>query len=91
MPRTIADAALATRTARERLPARHQPYWRGIDAGAALGYRKGAQGGVWLVRIADPTAGGGYRQASFARADDALRADGTEVLDFRQAESTARD
>ncbi len=90
MPRTVNDAPLTTRAARERLAVRHQPYWRGIEAGAAIGYRKGATGGVWLVRIGDPTAGGGYRQAALGRADDALKAAGTEVLDYRQAEAEAR-
>ena len=44
-----------------------------------------------MVRVADPTAGGGYRQAALGRADDALKAAGTEVLDYRQAEAKARD
>ncbi len=91
MPRTVNDAPLTTRAARERLAVRHQPYWRAIEAGAAIGYRKGATGGVWLVRVADPTAGGGYRQAAIGRADDALKAAGNEVLDYRQAEAKARD
>ncbi len=91
MPRTVNDAPLTTRAARERLAARHQPYWRAIEAGAAVGYRKGAMGGVWLVRVADPAAGGGYRQSALGRADDALKAAGTEVLDFRQAEAKARE
>lgn len=82
---------LTTRAARERLTARHRPYWRGIEAGAALGYRKGLTGGVWLARIADPTAGGGYRQAALGRADDALKAAGGKVLDYRQAEAKARE
>jgi integrase len=91
MPRTVNDAPLTTRAARERLAVRHQPYWRAIEAGAAMGYRKGAMGGVWMVRIADPTAGGGYRQAALGRADDALKAAGTDVLDYRQAEAQARE
>jgi integrase len=48
-------------------------------------------GGVWPVRAGDPTAGGGYRQAALGRADDALKAAGTEVLDYRQAEANARE
>ena len=43
------------------------------------------------MRVADPTAGGGYRQAALGRADDALKAAGDEVLDYRQAEAKARD
>jgi integrase len=91
MPRTVTDAPLTTRAARERLAGRHQPYWRAIEAGAAIGYRKGATAGVWLVRVTDPTAGGGYRQAAVGRADDTLKAAGTEVLDYRRAEAKARD
>ncbi len=91
MPRTVNDALLTTRAARERLAVRHQPYWRAIEAGAAVGYRKGAMGGVWLVRVVDPTAGGGYRQSALGRADDALKAAGTEVLDYRHAEAMARE
>ncbi len=90
VPRPVADAPLTTRAARERLAERHQPYWRGMEAGAALGYRKGSTAGVWLVRVADPSAGGGYRQASLGRADDTLRADGVAVLDYRKAEADAR-
>lgn len=90
MPRSVSDAPLTTRAARERLARRHQPYWRAIEAGAAVGYRKGATGGVWLVRVADPTAGGGYRQAALGSADDALKADGAKVFDWRQAETAAR-
>jgi integrase len=91
MPRTLKDAQLTTKAARERLAARHQPYWRAIEAGAAIGYRKGAMGGVWLVRVADPAAGGGYRQQALGRADDALIAAGEDVLDYRQAEAKARE
>lgn len=91
MPRSVADTPLATRAARERLAERHQPYWRGMGAGAAVGYRKGSTAGVWLVRVADPSAGGGYRQASLGRADDALKAAGEKVLDYRQAENAARE
>jgi integrase len=91
MPRTVADAPLTTKAARERLARRHQAYWRRIDAGAAIGYRKGATTGTWLVRVTDPTAGGGYRQSALGRADDVLKADAVEVLDYRQAESKARE
>lgn len=90
MPRSVADAPLTTRAARERLAARHQPYWRGLEAGAAMGYRKGSTAGVWLARIVDPSVGGGYRQVSLGRADDTLKADSVEVLDYRQAEANAR-
>jgi integrase len=91
MPRSVADAPLTTRAARERLAVRHQPYWRGLGAGAALGYRKGSNAGMWLVRVADPSAGGGYRQASLGRAEEGIKADGAKVLDYQKAEAAARD
>jgi hypothetical protein len=90
MPRSVADAAFTTPAARNRLAAQHPPYWRGIEAGVALGYRKGVTGGVWLVRVADPSAGGGYRYGKIGRADDTLKADGAQVFDYRQADAMAR-
>jgi hypothetical protein len=40
MARTVRDAKLETRTARLRLPIRSEPYWRGLEKGFALGYRR---------------------------------------------------
>ncbi len=91
MPRSTVDTALNTRTARERLQARNQCYWRGMGAGAALGYRKGPRGGSWVVRVVDATLGGKYRQQALGSADDTLKADGAKILDFRQAEGLARE
>ncbi len=86
MPRATADAPLTTRAARERLAIRKEPYWRSIEAGIALGYRRGSTGGAWLARALD---GGRYREERLGRADDALPADGAGVLDFRQAQAKA--
>ncbi len=89
MPRTATDANITTRAARDRLAVRHEPHWRSIDAGAALGYRRGATAGVWVVRLARP--GGGYAKATLGRADDSLAADGAEVFDYRGAVKRAQD
>ena len=86
MPRTAADAPLTTRAARDRLAVRKEPYWRGIEGGIALGYRRGITGGTWLARVLDA---GRYREERLARADDTLPADGACVLDFRQAQTKA--
>ena len=86
MPRTAANAPLTTRAARERLAVRKEPHWRGIEAGIALGYRRGATGGAWLARVLDA---GRYREERLGRADDTLPADGADVLDFRQAQAKA--
>jgi integrase len=80
MSKTLKEAALTTRAARARLaPGLH---WRGLDAETHLGYRRGQHGGRWLVRW---RVGKGYQQTPLARADDAFDADGSEVLDYRQA------
>ena len=51
MPRKVRDANLETRTARSRLPVRHKPFFRLIEPGLHLGYRKLPSGpGTWLVR-----------------------------------------
>jgi hypothetical protein len=98
MSRVTDDAEITTGAARERLAARHEPYWRGIEGGIALGYRKGARGGVW---IGQQFTGGGYRKATLGRADDQQKAtlartedaaatDGSaKILDYRQAQAAA--
>jgi hypothetical protein len=50
MARTVRDAKLDTRAARLRLAIRPEPYWRTIEKGLALGYRRRASGGTWLTR-----------------------------------------
>jgi integrase len=88
MARTTIDTPLTTRAARERLEIRHEPYWRNIEGGAALGYRKGVTGGAWLARLRTPQ--GGYLKSALGRADDVIKENGANVLDFRQADSKAR-
>jgi hypothetical protein len=60
MSRTIRDSNLETRTARHRLSPRHDPYYRLIERGLYLGYRRLAnQPGTWLVRRYNGKAEGG--------------------------------
>ena len=54
MARTVRDANLETRTARLRLPIRSEPYWRGLEKGFALGYRRRGKGGTWLHHRSEP-------------------------------------
>lgn len=89
MARVVEDAPITTRAARDRLAQRHKPYWRAIEGGVGIGYRKGARGGVWLARIFDPAAGE-YVQHALGRADDVATADGATVLDYRQALAAAQ-
>lgn len=96
MPRKVRDANLENRTARSRLPVRHKPFFRLIEPGLHLGYRKLASGpGTWLVRRY--SGGGRYIVQNLRTADGALvladdyeDADGERVLTFAQAQRTAR-
>jgi hypothetical protein len=53
MARTVRDAALVTRSARLRLSSRTKPYWRMLEQGLHLGYRRRATGGTWIARRRD--------------------------------------
>lgn len=88
MPRIARDTRLETRDARSKLPQRHQPYWRTIHPGLAIGYRKGTRGGVWQVRY---LRGTDYRFGTIGTADDHGDADGLAVLSYKQATRLALD
>ena len=89
MARTVRDANLETRTARGRLKPSGKPYYRAIDPGLHLGYRKGQSGGKWVMRwyVGD----GKYEIETIGTADDSADADGVAVLDFRQAQFLLRE
>jgi integrase len=90
MPRTVRDAALETRAARGRLKARGKPYYRALEPGLHLGYRRPQTGaGKWLARhyIGDQA----YELEILAIADDYSDADGVAVLSYRQAQAKARE
>jgi integrase len=89
MARTVRDANLETRTARLRLPIRSEPYWRGLEKGFALGYRRRGRGGTWLARRRQ--ADGGYAEHRIASTDDLQDADGVAILDYGQAQKAARE
>ncbi len=89
MARTVRDASLETRTARLRLPIRTEPYWRGLEKGFALGYRRRASGGTWLARRRQ--ADGGYTEHRIGTTDDLQDADGLAVLDYGQAQKASRE
>src|SRR5262245_65262776 len=86
MARTLRDAALGTREARLRLKVRPKPYWRLIEPGLHLGYRRLAnRPGTWCVRR---YAGAqSYTvEALGTVADDFGEADGVKVATFTQAQ-----
>jgi integrase len=95
MARTIQDTQLGTRAARSRLKPRPKPYYRMIEEGLHLGYRKprGRRGkpaasGKWVLR--HYLGGQSYSVEAFATADDFMDADGVAILDFDQAQAEAR-
>jgi integrase len=97
MARTIRDSKLETRAARSRLEARGKPYFRAIEEGLHLGYRKGrgrpgrpATAGKWVVRRY--IGGQDYRVETLdGSADDFSDADGVAILSFQQAQQKARE
>ena len=50
MARTVQDQKIGSRDARSKLAASGKPYYRALDPGLHLGYRKGAAGGKWVMR-----------------------------------------
>ena len=90
MVRSVRDANLDSRTARSRLKARGKPYYRTIEPGLHLGYRKSLSGaGKWVVRQYEGEQA--YTVETIATADDNADADGVAILDFRQAQEKARE
>jgi integrase len=88
--RTVRDANLETRTARGRLKARGKPYYRALEPGHHLGYRKPLGGaGKWVAR--HYIGGEAYQVETLATADDYSDADGIAVLNYRQAQAMARE
>src|SRR5215467_8420546 len=96
MPRTVRDANLETRTARARLRVAHKPYFRLIEPGLHLGYRKLASGpGTWLRRryIGDGryvTENLRTAEGALILADDYQDSDRERVLNFAEAQQAAR-
>ena len=88
MARSTRSAKLETRTARLKSAVRKKPHFVTVAPGVGLGYRRNNTAGSWVVRAADGK-GGNWTQA-FAVADDFEDANGTDVLNFWQAQDRAR-
>lgn len=89
MGRTVHDANLSTRSARQSLAVQSKPYWRSIHEGLHIGYRKGKRGGKWITRWYNPKLKA-YREETLATADDTTDANGETILNWRQAQEQAR-
>jgi integrase len=88
MARKRQDSRISTRSARTSLKQRSEPYWRSISKGLSVGYRRGANGGTWIVRHFSVETG--RRIESLGVADDFADADGIRVLSFDQAQAEGR-
>ena len=90
------DATLETRSARARLRVQKKPFYRLIEPGQHLGYRRLAnKPGTWLVRRY--SGAGAYTLKNLTTADGALviaddysEANGEGVLTFGQAQAKAK-
>jgi integrase len=90
MARTVRDANLDTRASRSRLKPRGKPYYRVLEPGLHLGYRRLSGGaGKWVAR--HYAGGQTYTVETIATADDYSDADGIAILSFRDAQAKARE
>lgn len=90
MARRVKDATLDSRDARTKLKPRGKPYWRSIERGLHLGYRrlKGKPGTWWARHYIGEQS---YEIEAIGAADDMTDADGIAILDFWQAQDKARE
>jgi len=89
MAKTLRERTLDSKTARAKLKASGKPYWRSIDIGLHLGYRKGIRGGRWVMRRY--LGNTNYVVETIGTADDNQDADAQEILSFHQAQSKVRE
>jgi integrase len=87
MARSTRYCRLETRSARAKLAARHEPYWRSIGQGLHLGYRKGKRATKWIARV---YANKKYIKHVLGKADDHQDPNNFDVLTYFQAQSKAR-
>jgi integrase len=90
MARKVRDATMDSGEARRKLKVQGKPYYRQIERGLHLGYRRlKAKAGTWVARhyVGDQQ----YEVESLGTADDQSDADGTAILDYWQAQAKARE
>lgn len=89
MSRIVRDAKLESRSARCQLKVSGKPYYRALESGLHLGYRKGKKGGRWVVRLY--VGDKDYKVRGIEGIPDDLQdADGKAVLSYAQAQEQAR-
>jgi integrase len=87
----VKDQTLDSREARRKLKPRGKPYYRTIERGLHLGYRKLRNGaaGTWVAR--HYVGAQSYQVEGIAAADDLSDADGVAILSYWQAQKQARE
>jgi integrase len=86
----VKDATLDTREARAKLKPRGKPYWRLIEPGLHVGYRRlKGRAGSWSGR--HYLGNQQYEVEHIGVADDLSDADGEAILNFWQAQGKARE
>jgi integrase len=89
MAKRVRDATMDSKAARERLRVRGKPYYRQIERGLHLGYRRlKGKAGTWVAR--HYAGEQSYQVESLGTADDFSDADGIKVLTYYQAVEAAR-
>jgi integrase len=88
MPRKVKNPKIDSRSAREKLPKRREPYWAKVSKGSFLGYRRIAVSGTWIARYRDHNGKQNYQ--ALGTADDSIEANAKTVLTYEQAQDAAR-
>jgi integrase len=89
MARTVRERDISSKAKRDGLKPTGKPYWRAIDEGLHVGYRKGLTAGKWVLRRY--LGGEQYKVETIGLADDNQKADGCSILSFHQAQTKARE
>ena len=90
MARRVLDRYLDSKDTRRRLAPHAKPYFRTIERGLHLGYRRLANGaaGPWIAR--HYRGEGRYEEEAIGHADDLSDADGVAIMTYWQAVESAR-
>jgi len=91
MARRVLDRYLDSKDARRRLAPRAKPYFRTVERGLHLGYRRLNNGaaGPWIAR--HYRGDRRYEEEAIGHADDLSDADGVAILTYWQAVEVARE
>ena len=89
MGNKVREKPLDTKAARTKLPIRAKPYYRSLTPTLQIGYRRNEGVGRWVVRLKVGSGNKTYKVESIATADDKIKANGKDVLDFEQAKERA--